>query len=234
MNVFIGFNTSQNGGDSSGNKKILNLRMQNEYFSITKDTNQENVSHGSLSTSLNNWKLIADEFVRASEVLYSELTKDNQKVINDHSEFKRTGNFVNRGYTPHLNHVYFLQIGYCLENMIKGILTYHNPQLVDGKEIAKRLKSHKLVTFTPDLRNIQFGEDDKQLLEFVTEIIIWFGKYPIPTKAQEAVRSAAYRVDKVRDAFFSLYDKLSQEMESTGNLKQHLHCYSRQYKNRQA
>jgi hypothetical protein len=125
---------------------------------------------------------------------------------------------------------YILQIGYCLKNIIKGVLTFNNPKLADGGEIAKILKSYKLGTFTPDLRNIQFSAEDKQLLEFVTTIIIWYGKYLIPAKAEEAIRSPAHNIVKLRETFFNLYDKLSQEMESTGNLALHLHKFNRQTK----
>src|ERR1051325_7966251 len=84
----------------------------------------------SLAVNLTTWKLFADQFYRSSEVLYKQITIDYSRMISDHTIQRKTGNFDHRKYTPSIDNNYLLLIGYCLENLIKGILVFENPNLV--------------------------------------------------------------------------------------------------------
>lgn len=177
-----------------------------------------------LGTNLNSWKLFADQFYKASECIFIQVILDRQKMLQNHLRWQREKSYPDRNYTPTLDNIYFLQIGYSLENMIKGLLLFENPDLVAKRKLDVSIKSHNLSKLAAMLK-IELSDDEKELLDFITPHIIWYGKYPIPADALDSIGSSFHQIEKVREFFLSLYKKLSKKMEETGKLKDHLHNY---------
>lgn len=192
--------------------------MKHKDFHIDKREGQN------LGVNLNSWKLFADQFYRSSEVIFIQICYDYSKIRSEDQIQKKTGNFNNRKYTPLIDHVYFLLIGYCLEDMIKGILVYENPTLVSGGKLARSIKHHDLGDLARRIK-IELSEEEKQLLDFLTPNIEWYSKYPIPANALDSIGSSGHQINTVREIFLVIYQKLSDKMQATGSLKAHLHNY---------
>jgi hypothetical protein len=186
---------------------------QNKHFEIGKSFDDDRMAPEDLSTRLADWKIVADQFYRASELLFIQIEKDNSS---DHATAR---------IPPQLDQIYFFLIGMCLENLIKGILIYQNPNLGNGSELKGKIKSHDLKTLALDLKKIEILQDELELFDFLKEHIVWIGKYPIPTKATNFYEYMYYVTGKVREIFLLVYKKLSGLMESSGDLEEHLHKY---------
>lgn len=89
----------------------------------------------SLAPRLLDWKFSADSFYKASEVLWM---KDRQGL-----QLLKAGQMYGK-YSPTIGFQYFLMIGYSLENDLKGIIVYHNPQLMT-MTMDSKIKHHSLV-----------------------------------------------------------------------------------------
>jgi hypothetical protein len=127
-------------------------------------------------------------------------------------------------YRPTIDHVYFLTIGYSLENMMKGIIIFQDRNHVANGKLSKQVKSHDLGRLAK-LTGVIFSEDEQRLFEFITPAIKWYGKYPIPTKAEDSIGSSNHSIEEVRKHFLTAYRKLSLKMEATGKLTDHFHNY---------
>ncbi len=87
---------------------------------------------------------------------------------------------------PWLHGVYYFNIGLCLENMLKGVLCYRNPDLIAGTKIDRKIKHHRLKELAL-MTGLNFSVDEKSLLNFLTTYVRWFGRYPIPADSAETV-----------------------------------------------
>jgi len=176
-----------------------------------------------LGANLNTWKLFADQFYRASECLLQQVRADMTRMVREHLRHK-AGSPFSSTYQPTIDHVYFLTIGYCLENMMKGIIIFQDPDHVANGKLSRQVKSHDLARLAK-LTGVIFSDDEQRFFDFITPSIKWYGKYPIPTKAEDSIGSSNHSIEEVRKHFLNIYRKLSLKMESTGKLKVHLHSY---------
>jgi len=178
-----------------------------------------------LYTQLSNWKIFADQFYRASEFLFIEIKRDLAMWYTDYINTLKTEKEIDRGYIPQLDSVYFLQIGYCLENMLKGIMIFENPVLIQGSRIDDSITSHSLLNFAEKIQKIVFTKEEKKLLEFLTKSILWYSKYPIPKTVNKVIGSSGHKIDNVRLCFEGIYRKLSRYMQVNCDLPTHMSDY---------
>ena len=195
--------------------------MSHKDFSISKSADQDRTAPDNLNTNITDWKLIADQFYRSSEIIFAQLQND-ETVCTDENHLSQSSSGE---YIPQLDPVYFFLTGMCLENLLKGILIHQNPDLVKGSQLKGKIKSHDLKLLANDIVGCQFTDTEKQLFEFLTAHTVWISKYPIPTKADDFFEWMYYLTESVREAFLSVYKKLSRVMEATCDLKAHLHNY---------
>ena len=193
--------------------------MKHPAFSIDKNPNLDR----NLSSTLIHWKLFADQFYRSSECIFNQVAIDYRKMIIEVQERKPTAK-MDIVYKPDIESVYVLMIGYCLENMIKGLLIFNDPTLTSGKSLNKKIKTHNLSRLSKGLK-VPFTEEESQLMDVITVYIEWLAKYPIPTKASETLSSWGLSIESVRCIFVDIYRKLSLEMQATGLLSEHMHNY---------
>jgi len=193
-------------------------------FNYVKDKDDILSSKFSKRAGLNNWKRIADTFYRASEVIFIQIGKDDEK-LNYNQEMADQKKPVNWDYVPRLESLYCLQIGICIENMIKGLIIHNKPSLTQNGKLDRTLKTHnlkKLISFIPDYT---LTEDETMLFEFLTIKVEWYSKYPIPLDAGDIVSSARYEAEGIRNIFLIIYNKLSRLMEATETLAWTYHRY---------
>jgi len=125
-------------------------------------------------------------------VEYSEELRDSSELI--WKESKRTKvvlSFPKRLDKPGLSRPYFLNIGFSLENLIKGLLVSENP---------KYLKDGKISSLTFDKAEFDF-------LKIISKAIPNWSRYPIP-KRWEIENTEEIISENIRQQFLSLWDKI--------------------------
>ena len=75
--------------------------------------------------------------------------------------------------------------GAALENAFKGLMVSKDPALIGAHKLSEKLKSHKLVELAR-AAGISLSPDEQYLLKWVSEVVIWKGRYPVPTDPQAA------------------------------------------------
>jgi hypothetical protein len=79
---------------------------------------------------------------------------------------------------------YMLLYGYALENMIKALLIGQGINATIDGRLNEKLKKHKLKSLVNTHTQIKLGDDEKEILDQLTEIIEE-GKYPIGVEAED-------------------------------------------------
>lgn len=78
----------------------------------------------------------------------------------------------------------FMLHGLSLENAFKALLVSRDPNLISSKKISPKLREHSLVQLA-HLTQTPLSNDEKQILDWVSEVVIWKGRYQLPTKADD-------------------------------------------------
>jgi hypothetical protein len=79
----------------------------------------------------------------------------------------------------------FAMFGSALENAFKGIMVSQNSNLIHATKLSPHLKSHKLVELAGHA-GIKLSQQEKRVLEWVTEVMIWKARYSVPTDSKFA------------------------------------------------
>jgi hypothetical protein len=110
--------------------------------------------------------------------------------------------------------VYYLLMGYALENLLKGILIMRKPEKYVQQGSLKGLKTHKLVKLFEDCR-LPVDPETKKLLEKLTLHIKWQGRYPVSLRAED-MELDSYNLGagrKIQEELDQLYELVSQEFK---------------------
>jgi hypothetical protein len=172
----------------------------------------KNRIHEFIARNPNSWEERADNLKRAADKVY-EICYD---------AFTSTRNYIKEGREPDLQDVqdfsviaiYYLLMGYALENLLKGILIMRQPEMYVQQGNLTGLKTHKLVKLFEDCK-LPVDQETKELLEKLTRHIVWQGKYPIPLRAEDRIPGSysgilARTIQKELD---QLYEQVLQEFK---------------------
>jgi len=142
-------------------------------------------------------------------VEYSEELRDSSELIWEES--KRTKvylNFPKRIDKPGLSRPYFLNIGFSLENLIKGLLVSENPEyLKDGRISSEISSGHNLDNLAKKISSLTFDKEEFDFLKILSKAIPNWSRYPIP-KRWEIENTEEIISDDIRQQFLSLWDKI--------------------------
>jgi hypothetical protein len=119
--------------------------------------------------------------------------------------------------------VYFLLIGYAIENLLKGILMIKHPEYFKPDQKIVDIQSHDLVGLTKRCK-IVLQQEETVLLTKLTTYVVWQGKYAIPLRSDEmfgemkpdgtwVTRGEAFHGRKTQQEVDRLYIKLWNELE---------------------
>jgi len=117
-------------------------------------------------------------------VEYSEELKDSSELI--WKESKRTTvhiNFPKRQDKPGLSRPYFLNIGFSIENLLKGLLVSENPDYLKDGKISREISSgHNLENLASKINTLNFDKKELDFLKILSKAIPNWSRYPIPKK----------------------------------------------------
>jgi hypothetical protein len=84
---------------------------------------------------------------------------------------------------PNLLPAYLLH-GYAIENAFKAVLIYREPSLIRPKDLAKKIRTHDLVKLA-DHAGITLTVEEAGFLQWLSEVILWKGRYNVPIEARK-------------------------------------------------
>jgi len=83
-------------------------------------------------------------------------------------------------------------MGLSFEDLFKGIRVAEGAPGTTAKgELSGELKGHNLVSLARKLRTITCSENEMKILGQIQRFVVWQGRYPLPTNAEEHASSYA-------------------------------------------
>jgi hypothetical protein len=162
------------------------------------------------------WLINSLSLKRAANIIFNQCLEDFEaKISSDPTDSKNEW--------P-LTSIYMLLSGFALENLLKGIYIGRNPTFVmEGKLKKWSSKSgHELLDLAEKTK-FELSEDETNLLERLTEFVVWAGKYPIPKQFENNMprqcQGGGYEpptflfLKKDPELFDSLFERLSNILQ---------------------
>jgi len=123
--------------------------------------------------------------------------------------------------------VYYMLMGYAIENLLKGILMIQHPEYFKPEAKLVDIQDHDLTRLCNKC-NIVITQDEANLLNKLKNYILWQGKYPIPLKLDDMwpkrqpngtwkTQGEAFHGRKQQQEVDSLYSKFRSELEKVSN-----------------
>lgn len=126
-----------------------------------------------LKSSLARWGAKAMELIAAAERLERE-PADTKALSDEH-------------VAPFHGEQYLMLVGFALENFYKGSIVGNivlNNAPLNESTIDQELKDHDLCRLAAQAK-ITLDNQQKENLDFITECVLWLGRYPCPTSFKE-------------------------------------------------
>lgn len=79
-------------------------------------------------------------------------------------------------------YAYMLLAGLAIENLIKGLSIKKDSALIDNGKLDQSLGKHDLLALARKA-GVRLTEEERSLVERLTEYVIWAGRYPIPKRS---------------------------------------------------
>ena len=147
----------------------------------------DRVTYNYLQSNWSNWRDTAETLIRVAYKLEHERNIKHKQFIASSNE-----------------DVYYMLIGFALENYLKGAIVQN--LLINGKslEVDKLdviLKDHDIrELFSKAGLRVQ-SKVYISYLDYLTECVVWRGRYPLPTKAEDISGSITYHPPQKDDKF---------------------------------
>ena len=144
---------------------------------------------------------------------YSEELKQIAELI-----LSNSGTEINRYPTCEkglsLERGYFLNYGFSIENILKGLLISENNSYISNGIISPEISSnHSLKILTEKIDSISFDKNDIKLLSILSDAIPYWGRYPIPKKYTK-ISTKFKLTEKVNDQLNDLWFKIGKQLYS--------------------
>ncbi|MFH1317733.1 MAG: hypothetical protein ABIH71_01790 [Candidatus Omnitrophota bacterium] len=124
------------------------------------------------------WKEKADYLYKSAKLLKPEIEKDWQEL--------KKGKVFNNQFSS----IYFMLSSFAIENLLKAIIIKNNFKAINNQvknksELPSMLCSHDLCYLGKKANLNDIANDEKFLLEKLSENAIWKGRYPIPKGSED-------------------------------------------------
>jgi hypothetical protein len=180
------------------------------------------------------WEAVSYNLKHAADRLYEIWYQATLDEINRFIEETRSGRFTDGSRTlqgkeledfrdTQLISVYYLLIGYSIENLLKAILMFDHPEYLKAGERITDIQSHNLIALC-ERCVIKVEEAESQLLGDLTSYIEWQAKYPVPLGIEKALPKKqkhgtwkhggeAFKGREAQQNCDALYSRIWQEVE---------------------
>src|ERR1700733_6916156 len=126
------------------------------------------------------WLKTGKALDRAAMLIWAAIRADLERIQSEESRQINLEDYPNMD----LGGVFWLNGGFALENLLKGIIIQDDPSKVISGIISKQLKSHNLHKLA-ELASVDINPIEGYFLFVGTECITWAGRYPSSIKAGE-------------------------------------------------
>ena len=157
-----------------------------------------------LAASPVEWRDYADELKHAADVLYEKY--DAGLVVSSLPD----GSTRSRS---HIARSYILLAGFAIENLFKALLVAQDSRHVNTGVLSKTLITHKLTGLASRIGGFLLTEDERLLCEMAEEAIPYWGRYPVPRKAED-VRQERLLNASFHRSFEALYSRARSYLEN--------------------
>ena len=155
------------------------------------------------------WLKQGKELDRAAMLIWAAVREDLERI----SQFE-VGAKIRLEQVPHVNlgGVFWLNAGFALENLLKGIIVKDKPDSVINGRITGPLKTHNLSKLAKRA-SIDLNVVEAFYLWVGTQCVIWAGRYPSSMKPEETAMHAFSESDVI--AYRSLFDRLAGQFDTS-------------------
>jgi len=175
----------------------LNSTLNVPYTNRCKQFMTEKIRNYILNASPLQWIEYAQELREASELIW----KGSKKI-------KMHINFPKVQEKQGLSRVYFLNIGFSIENLLKGLLISENPDYLKSGKISPDISSgHNLENLASKIISIEFNAKEIKFLKLLSRSLPNWSRYPIP-KRWEINNEEEFISSDLRKTFLELWDKI--------------------------
>jgi hypothetical protein len=138
------------------------------------------------------WISKADDLLHAASFLEPEVEKiyrSWKRQVNLLPNNQPTETPINR---EGIVEVYLMLVGCAFENLLKGALVWRLTRGKKGNRISEPelpgpLKTHDVLSLAEELKLKLLSRREVDLLKRLKEIIVWRGRYPVPTEYSQIV-----------------------------------------------
>jgi len=157
----------------------------------------EKITEYILNAFPSQWIQYSEELKDSSELIWIESTK--AKVLNSFPLIQEK---------PGFSRVYFLNIGFSIENLIKGLLISEKPDYLEGGKISPDISSgHNLENLAAKIRTLSFDKKEIEFLKILSKAVPNWSRYPIPKKWDIENNEKILDGD-IREQFLKMWDKI--------------------------
>ncbi len=131
----------------------------------------------------NEWLEVSDELNESIEVL----------LKNSQATYFKSDTWDGKPTTKLMSsRSIFLLMGFSIENLIKGILIFDRPELVNEGKLDNKIKSHNLKHLALNISDVKINTEELKFLDILSEAIPDWGRYPCPLKFQQIKNEVEY------------------------------------------
>lgn len=112
---------------------------------------------------------------------------------------------------PLVSRPVLLMYGLSFENLIKGLLISEEATLLQGGKLSKHLLGHDLIKLADRLKSIQLNAEERGLLALLSDVVPYYGRYPVPRNAQD-VKPEKFISEDVYNACKGLFGRLEMQL----------------------
>lgn len=145
------------------------------------------------------WYDYARELKEAADTLWKLKSKEMIYFKTEETQYLK----------PNYSRTFFFLNGVSIENLLKGILISEKPDLLkDGKISDEISKGHKLKELALKVKSLKFDDKELRILELLSEVVPYWGKYPIPKRFQDLKQEI-----HIDDTWYNQLDELNKKLE---------------------
>lgn len=148
-----------------------------------------------------------------SWMIYAQELHEAANIIIQNSTYS-INNFPNLENRKTLQNAFFLNFGFSIENLMKGIAIAEKPEKIADFKISRTISTnHDLLNLLREIETIELNKNEKKLLKVLGKAIPTWGRYPIP-KSYGKIENKTYYSKKIHQDLENLWDKLIRHLYS--------------------
>lgn len=177
---------------------------------------EDDFKKGALCIGPSSWERYAKLLKRAADITYDAYKVPYDKLCSLPNPYYGIDEELELGDEDiHLIEIYYLLMGFSIENLVKAIIMMKHPENLDG-EVLTKIDKHETFDLLNENGITEFKEYDAILVE-LAEYVKWKGRYPVPLRQEYF----SWSLDTLNPKDVnSLYEKIFRRLNLEKRLKE--------------